>query len=241
MAEILKDKCSGYPNVTIDIASFEEWKCKTRKCEENRKCEEDQKCDEERKCDKDRTFNKEPKYDEESKYDMIYSAQAFHWINKDIKYQKCYNLLKDRGYLVLFWYKPSGHKFPASIDIDELVNRIVKKYKADFVLDNEKSKRLAHSGVSNNDERKAEIIETGLFSVISEFEYKNTIRNSPSQYLKAINSVPAYASILDGLDGKTIQKVNKEIEDVINNYGGYVDEEFHYTLYIAQKNESKFL
>lgn len=36
------------------------------------------------------------------KYDMIYSAQAFHWIDKKVKYKKCHELLKDNGYLVLF-------------------------------------------------------------------------------------------------------------------------------------------
>lgn len=25
MAEILKDKCADYPNVTLDVVSFEEW------------------------------------------------------------------------------------------------------------------------------------------------------------------------------------------------------------------------
>ncbi len=48
MAEILRDKCADYSNVTIDVASFENWI-----------------------------------FTEDQKYDMIYSAQAFHWINKD--------------------------------------------------------------------------------------------------------------------------------------------------------------
>jgi hypothetical protein len=30
--------------------------------------------------------------------------------------------------------------------------------------------------------------------------------------------------------------MDNEIEDIINNYGGYVDGEFHYSLYIAQKD-----
>jgi hypothetical protein len=30
--------------------------------------------------------------------------------------------------------------------------------------------------------------------------------------------------------------MDREIEDIINDYGGYVDEEFQYSLYIAQKN-----
>jgi ubiquinone/menaquinone biosynthesis C-methylase UbiE len=201
MAEILRDKCSDYSNVTIDVSSFEEWNCT-----------------------------------EDLKYEMIYSAQAFHWINKDIKYQKCYELLKDNGYLVLFWYKPSSHKFPITIDIDDQVNRVFKKYTAKYFTNKEKPERLAHTGVLNNDERKIEIEKNGLFHIISQLDYTHKIKNSPSQYLKAVKSVPAFASILDGLEANIIIKMDNEIEDIINNYGGYVDEEFHYSLYIAQKN-----
>jgi hypothetical protein len=201
MAEILRDKCSDYSNVTIDVASFEDWICT-----------------------------------EDQKYDMIYSAQAFHWINKDIKYQKCYELLKDKGYLVLFWYKPSGHKIPITIDIDDQVSKVVNKYTAKYFINKDKPERLAHTGVSNNDERKTEIEETGLFHIISELEYTHKIKNGPSQFLKAMKSVPAYASILDGVEANIIKNMDREIEDIINDYGGYVDEEFQYSLYIAQKN-----
>lgn len=167
---------------------------------------------------------------------MIYSAQAFHWINKDIKYQKCYALLKDRGYLVLFWYNPSGHKFPETIDIDDQVNRVVKRYTDKYFLNKEKPVRLAYTGVSNNDERKTELEESGLFHIICELDYIHKIKNGPSQYLKAMKSIPSFASILDGLDSNIIKEMDNEILDIINSYGGYVDVEFHYSLYIAQKN-----
>ncbi len=50
-----------------------------------------------------------------------------------------------------------------------------------------------------------------------------------------MKSVPAFASILDGLEANIIIKMDNEIEEIIENYGGYVDEEFFYSLYIAQK------
>ncbi len=201
MAEILRDKCSDYSNVTIDVSSFEAWKC-----------------------------------NEDQKFDVIYSAQAFHWIEKDIKYQKCYDLLRDKGYLVLFWYKPYGHKFPRTLEIDNQVNMVVKKYTANYFSIMDKPKRLVHTEVSNNDVRKMEIEDTGLFHIICELEYTHKIKNGPSQYLKAMKSVPAFASILDGLETNIIKKMDNEIEEIINNYGGYVDEEFQYSLYIARKN-----
>lgn len=200
MAEILRDKCSDYSNVTIDVTSFEDWI-----------------------------------YTEDQKYDMIYSAQAFHWINKDIKYQKCHELLKDKGHLVLFWYKPSGHKFPVTKDIDDQVNKVIKKYTEKYFTNKEKPVRVALTEVSNNDERKTELEESGLFHIISEQDYTHKIKNNPSQYLKAMKSVPAFASILDGLEVNIIKKMDNEIEEIIDSYGGYVDEEFCYSLYIAQK------
>lgn len=124
MAEILRNKCSDCSNVTIDVASSEDWI-----------------------------------YTEDQKYDMIYSAQAFHWINKDIKYQKCYELLKDNGYLVLFWYNPSGHKFPVTIDIDDQVNRVVKKYTSKYFTNKEKPERMAHTGGLNNDESRLHVLQ----------------------------------------------------------------------------------
>lgn len=200
MAEILRDKCSDYSNVTIDVASFEEWKC-----------------------------------NEDLKFDLIYSAQAFHWIDKNMKYKKCYELLKDKGYLVLFWYEPTGHKSPVTIDIDDQINRVVKKYTEEHIINNEKSKRLAHTGVSNNDERKTELEESGMFHIICEKDYTHKIENTSSQYLKAMKSVPTFASILDGLEADVIKKMDNEIEDIINSYGGHITEEFHYSLYLAQK------
>jgi len=38
-----------------------------------------------------------------NKYNMIYCATAFHWLDKDIRYHKCHDLLKEDGYLVLLW------------------------------------------------------------------------------------------------------------------------------------------
>jgi SAM-dependent methyltransferase len=202
MAKILKDKCSEFRNVSLDIISFEEW-------------------------------NSPSGY----KYDVIYSAQAFHWINKEIKYQKCYELLKENGFLVLFWYKPSNDKLPLTKEIDEKVNGIVRKYISNITKDNGKAERLAHNDVSNIDERKTEIEASGLFHLVDKLEYTQEIKDTPSQYLKAMKSIPAYASILDGLGDKTIEKMDNEIVEVINNHGGYVNELFEFSLYISQKME----
>lgn len=200
MAEILKDKCADYPNVTIDVNPFEVWKA--------------------------------PK---DMKFDMIYCAQAFHWIDKDTKFKKCHELLKDNGYLVLFWYNPLQDKLPQSMAIDDEVNRIIEKYTTGYYIDKGAPQRRSHDGVSDNDERRAEILSSGLFDLIEKIEYTSEIQNNPNQYLKAMKSVPAFVSVMDGLNEEIIQKMDNEIINVINRYGGYSGTLFQYTLYIAKK------
>jgi len=169
------------------------------------------------------------------KYDMIYSAQAFHWIDRNIKYKKCHELLKDNGYLVLFWYNPCNDKLPATKEIEETIERIVKKYASKCLTDKEKPERRAHDGVSKEDERKAEIDLSGLFKLVEKIEYTQETRNNSTQYLKVIKSVPTFASILDGLNDEIIENMDNEIEEVINNDGGYVSSLFNFSLYIAKK------
>ncbi len=169
------------------------------------------------------------------KYDMIYSAQAFHWIDNKVKYKKCHELLKDNGHLILFWYNPCDDKLPDAKEIEEEVNRVVEKYASGDYSNNGKTERRSHDGVSSNDERKAEIEASGLFNLVEKLEYTQEIRNNADQYLKAIKSVPAFASKLDGLDAITIDKMDNEIIEVINNHGGYISGLFEFSLYITKK------
>jgi cyclopropane fatty-acyl-phospholipid synthase-like methyltransferase len=119
MAEVFRDKCSKYPAVSMDVASFEDWE-----------------------------------YSGRQKYDVIYSAQAFHWLDINIKYKKCYELLNDGGYLVLFWYSPCDDKSDAAAEIEQKVDEIVGRYAAGYSADRGQPERRAHSGVSDEDERK---------------------------------------------------------------------------------------
>jgi SAM-dependent methyltransferase len=36
-------------------------------------------------------------------YPLIFSASAFHWLDEDSRYKRCYDLLKNNGHLALLW------------------------------------------------------------------------------------------------------------------------------------------
>jgi SAM-dependent methyltransferase len=200
MAEILRAKCSNYENVTVDVASFEQWNPPQNQT-----------------------------------YDMIYSAQAFHWLDSNIKYKKCHNLLKDNGYLVLFWYNPCDDELPITREIEDKVSKIVASYGSSFSLAKGTPERRKHDGVSNEDERKAEIQASDVFELVEKLEYMHETKNNIDQYLKVIKSIPAFASFLDGLDNQTIVRMDNEIKELINSYGGYVSTFLKFSLYITKK------
>lgn len=200
MADILKDKCSDYPNVTIEVVPFEEWKSPSAQ-----------------------------------KYDIIYCAQAFHWLDLHTKYQKCHDLLKENGFLVLFWYQPSNDTLPETLAIDEQVQKVIDQYVQQVAPDAGKPARREHTGVVGKDSRREEIINSGLFKLTDKFDYTESVSNNPEQYLKAMKSVPAFASVLDGLDEAVVKRMDQEIIKIVRERGGSVDTLFDYTLYIARK------
>lgn len=173
--------------------------------------------------------------DNNEKFDMIYSAQAFHWLDKNIKYKKCHELLKDNGFLVLFWYTSNNDELSETMRIGENIDSIVKKYVSSYSINSEKPQRKEHDGVSEDDERKSEIEASGLFELVEKIEYTEETKNNAKQYIKVLNSVPAFASKVDGLSQLAIENMNREIEELINRNGGYVAALFNFTLYITKK------
>lgn len=168
-------------------------------------------------------------------YDMIYCAQAFHWLDPKLKYDKCHKLLKDSGYLVLFWYNSCDDNSPKAKERQNKIDTIVKKYVSKSSAKDENSQRREHDGVYKEDERLKEIETSGLFTFVEKKEYLHETRNSADEYLKVMKSVPAFASILDGLEDMSICNMNNEIKEVINGYGGYVSSFLQFSLYITKK------
>jgi protein-S-isoprenylcysteine O-methyltransferase Ste14 len=88
-----------------------------------------------------------------------------------------------------------------------------------YFVKEENSQRREHDGIYKEDERLKEIETSGLFTLVEKIEYLLETRNNGDQFLKTMKSVPAFASILDGLDDMSVNNMNNEIKEVINEYG----------------------
>ena len=78
---------------------------------------------------------------EQKKFDVIYAAQSFHWVPQPIGYKKCAEILKDNGYIALFWNMYVLY----DNDLDKELLEISKRYGgiADFVTESECENRIA--------------------------------------------------------------------------------------------------
>ena len=67
LAAVAAENLCSYPNVTIEIATFEGWPLQA------------------------------------TAYDLVFSAQAFHWVDPDVGYAKAAQALKPGGQIALIW------------------------------------------------------------------------------------------------------------------------------------------
>lgn len=168
-------------------------------------------------------------------YDMIYCAQAFHWLEPSIKYEKCHSMLKEEGYLVLFWYSPREDTSKVALKRQDKINEVINRYIKNSYVKADTPQRKEHDGVYKEDKRLSEIEASGLFTVTDKLEYIQETKNDAEMYIKTMMSVPSFATILDRLDKENTESMMTEIRNVIIEYGGYVSSYLNFSLYIAKK------
>lgn len=184
LATMLKEKCSPYPGITVDIVPFENW---------------------------------EPQ--EEIRFNLVYSAQAFHWLDPELKYQKCHDLLAPNGHLALFWYDDGEQQCGAWPEIKALLGR----YIPDF------NKSINSAG--RIQAQKHELASSGYFRDIRVSKYFRDYRTSSDEYLKIISSHSGFMT----LNEATKAELKREINSIITHYKGHVISRLIFTLYVAKK------
>lgn len=113
------------------------------------------------------------------KYDCIYCGQAFHWLDKTVKFEKCKAYLKRDGLLALFWYD------------------LMPQAQTEAYMASEQVKE-AYLGAENivtsvsMDTRSQEIEDTPCFDLIERKTYQVVLRNTAEQSWAAMESTPAF-------------------------------------------------
>lgn len=117
-------------------------------------------------------------YHSDQKFDAIFSATAWHWLDTPTKYRKAYQMVKQEGYLVVFWN--NFHRTDGRLKDD--MDRVYKKYDPSYRRQIDRFKKIV--------ERKKEFEENGFFDIAEQRIFEGELELKPEQYLNLIKTYP---------------------------------------------------
>ena len=160
---------------------------------------------------------------ENEAFDLVFSAEAFHWVDKSIGYTKVCQALKKRGVFALFWNLHADENTPVNDAILETHYRICPKLyakKRDY-----KMEELAQHHLS-------ELKESRQFDSIREFRYPWEDVLSTESYIQLLNTYSDYRVLAP----KQREDLFREIRKILDAAGGTVTKQYVTLLLLTQKN-----
>ncbi len=155
-----------------------------------------------------------------NEFDLVVSAQAFHWVPKDVGFAKAARALKEKGYLALFWNRYPG------LD-DELRSELDRVYQECAPELRTPSENLEEFVRRTGDE----INESNCFEPVVTIKFPWSARYTTQQYLGLLNTYSDHLRMAEN-DRRALFA---GIADVIDRRGGYLDVPYLAVLYMAEK------
>lgn len=156
------------------------------------------------------------------KYDLIYCATAFHWIDPEVKYKKCYDLLEGDAKLVLIWHMASGTLNPI---VQEAYDTLWSYY-PDRALGKKHEKSL-------QERRKDEITDSGYFDLGDYLEHTWVHPQSKVNYIKGFKTQSSY-TVLNENDKRDL---DQKLEILFDGLPDEVETEFVTRVYVCDKKK----
>ena len=155
----------------------------------------------------------------QSEFDLVFSAQAFHWVPKEVGYAKVSKTLKQKGYLALFWNMYPDPKGKIFVELDKVYRQ--------------RAPGLANRPTSYEimiQERERNICDSGLFDNVSTIRFPWSARYDTKQYLGLLST---YSDHLR-LSKKKRENLYEGVAEIIDKYGGYIEKPYIAVLYVAR-------
>lgn len=154
-------------------------------------------------------------------YDVILSAQAFHWIPQPIGYEKCAHVLKDNGYLALFWNMYITYDNALDNELVEISNRYGGF--ADFLSVDGCEKRIASiaANIENSGYFNSPKIHSTLWNQTYDAEQYFGFAKTGNSFVQKSEEEKLNAFI--------------DIKKLADKHGGVINRPYLCVLYLASK------
>lgn len=159
----------------------------------------------------------------EAVYDLIISATAFHWIPPEIGYPKTAHMLKEDGYLALFW---NHHPTPYT-GFFQTVQSIYRDIVPEW------GPASSNQSIEERIEQtRVGIAKTNLFETVTIHQYLWERDYNTEAYLRLLNTYSDHRQLDESRKFRLFEKIGELIE---KKYGGIVTRPYLTVLYIAKK------
>ncbi len=156
-------------------------------------------------------------------FDLVISAQAFHWVTQEIRYQKTAHVLKPLGYLTLLY----NHYQPLEVFVRQKLNEVYKQYASEISLDQPNAHKDMQDWI--NELSKSDCFD---FVEIKRFPWKTTY--NAQQYLGLLNTYSDHLRLSE----EKRQQLFAGIKEVLEQEGGTIEKPYEAVAYIARKHSS---
>jgi SAM-dependent methyltransferase len=153
-------------------------------------------------------------------FDLVLSAQAFHWIPKEVGYAKAARALNSHGHLALFWNMYPGFDCQVAADLDRVYQEIAPGLGSPFIATDEVVQQRVH-----------EIDESGCFGPVTVRRFPWSKRYSTKQYRGLLNTYSDHLRLPE----QTRKRLFSSIGEVIEKHGGSVVRPYIAVLCVAEK------
>lgn len=157
-------------------------------------------------------------------FDLLYSAQAFHWIDPELRYKKSHAILKPGGSIALFWnMAPEGE--------DRLHAALDEHYKtfAPHMANFGRKRSFADTVQEGVDE----INQSNLFHDVEVVQFPPQVNSyTADEYLELLGTYSDHIN----LEPEAHKKLLSAIHNSINNAGGVIKDSRIAVLYLGRRN-----
>jgi len=162
----------------------------------------------------------------ETRFDLIVSAQAFHWIDRDVRVRKAATFLRPGGSLAIWWNKHVRVSADRGFfDAAQAIYReIVPGLELDLV-------RLRSPDQVPQPERE-ELIESGLFQTVETRTHLWERTYRAGDYARLLGTYSDHIAIPSETRSRLLQAIESLIE---HSYGGAITKGYLTVLHVATK------
>ena len=157
-------------------------------------------------------------------FSLVFSAQAWHWVDPSVRYAKAHQLLAPGGALALFWNRPDWDSVSFGRELDAVYETLAPGVE-------ELGPTRAGGHTRGMDEAyPRQLDESGLFGDITVREYPWTETYSSTEYTRLLGTHSDHRLLAEDLR----ERLLAELAAVIDRHGGELSLTYVTRLYLAR-------